>query len=202
MNDETISTTGMPEAGDQSTTGEPEGSTDIAALQRRLEYLEADANKARAARDKAKAKARELEIAQQSALQSQAQRLAEAGEYREAHDQLAKQLADAQPRLQRLDELEAYVQTQVANARDALPEALRDSIPESMAPTEQLKLIEALKAHTQKITPKAPPVAPAGSGPAVDIMSISSPLERQKAINAMTKEQRSELAKTLSGKLW
>lgn len=186
----------------EPSTEEPKQEVDLAALQSRIAYLESDALKIQAARDKAKQKARELEAKQAEALQAKAAQLAEANEWRQAHDLLKQQLDEATPRLSRIDELETFVTQTVANARESIPEGLRESIPTSLAPMDQLKLIEALKQHTQKTTPKAPPVSPAGNQQSVDIMSMTNPQDRANALANMTKQQRAEFAKTISGKLW
>lgn len=175
---------------------------DLAALQSRIAYLESDALKIQAARDKAKQKARELEAKQQEALQAKAAQLAEANEWRQAHDLLKQQLNDAAPRLSRIEELETFVTQTVASARESIPEGLRESIPNTLAPIDQLKLIEALKQHTMKTTPKAPPVAPAGNQQSVDVLSMTDPRARAEAIGNMTKAQRIELARKVTGRIW
>jgi len=121
------------------------------------DYWEQEAKRAIAKRDELKARLREVEARDKEAQQEAAQRSAQQGQYKEAYEALLAKYEAEAPKLTEHEHMAAYFSERVEHAVGALPDDLREAVPESLSPVERLKLAERLSQYTTK-KPTAPPV--------------------------------------------
>lgn len=121
------------------------------------DYWKQEAQKAIAKRDELKARLRNLEAKEKEAQQVAAQQAAQQGQYKEAYEAILAKYEAVVPALGEHEAMSAYFSERVERAVEALPDDLRDAVPESLSPVERLKLAERLSSHITK-KPAAPPV--------------------------------------------
>jgi hypothetical protein len=159
-----------------------------------VDYHVAEAKKAFAARDEARATAKQI-AAERDAL---AQRVSEFEAIKSAHDELATKYADAVPRLEAHERMQSYLVEQVESALKSIPEDLAKTIPAALDPIERLRLVEGIRAHTQKSAHTMPPAYQQTTA-SVDVLSIADPVSRREAIRNMSRADKAELLKRLGG---
>jgi hypothetical protein len=178
-----------PEVGATSPAADAAGGTAdmsiedrLKAMEERNAFLEAEAKKAFADRDKLKAWKREQTTAAQQAAQESERRAAEAGEYKTAYEKAHARLEEVLPQVERFEQWQESRRTQVESEVAELPEELRELF-DSSAPLEKQE--EQLGKLRKFATTQAGPPTPPAHSPAVpregSILDIADPVERAKA---------------------
>lgn len=163
----TETTTAPPEGGASSSTADAGGTTaSTKDVEARLAFLEQEAKKAFAKRDEYAAKVKAMDAERKAAQQAEAERNAQAGQWEEAYNKLLSWRQEVEPKVREAEVLSAFVGEQVEAKLAALPEDLRDVIPDGLNALDRLRLIDKLAAHTTTARKPSDPPAPKSTAPA------------------------------------
>lgn len=201
------STTGAPEQGATSSTVE---TVDVAAMQKRLAHMEAEAARAFEARDKAKAELRAVRGELKVSADADQQALAQSGKWQELAEKYKTQLDELLPVAEKYTAYRQRVGEQAKAKVEALPEDMRDLVPEGLDPEATVSFVDKLTARLASAnapTPTGPSVPPAHAPTAgLNLGAIinASPAERARALLEMKRsnpEQYNQLTMSASNLL-